>query len=153
VTVPEPLQDAPSTLTPPQTQSYRRLTQSQLGIVLALHKEGKTQVQIAEAIGCHQTSVSQALERLGVDTIELAKHRATSSAYKRVARMDAWSKKRDSIGLKAAQELNQIAGLTGTIDSKGVNVAVQVVIGMPNQPAGPDPLSLVVSSSKGESAP
>ena len=134
---------------PPDASTYTRLTQTQLGLILNLAREGKQQVQIAHMLGVHQSTIARALAKLGVDTTELAKHRAAASAYRRVARLDTWTKKRDSIGLKAAQELNQIAGLTGNADGKGVSVGIQVVIGMPNQPAGPDPLTLEVGESGG----
>lgn len=135
------LQETPACNAPP-TPAYRRLTQTDLGLILALRAEGKTQAEIAQRLDVTQQCISDALRQLGTDSLDLARHKAKASAYRRVRRLDKWTEKRDSIGLKAAQELNQIAGLTASADAKGVSVGIQVVIGMPGSPAGPDPITL-----------
>jgi DNA-binding CsgD family transcriptional regulator len=118
------------------TPKYKRLTQAQLGIILALTREGKTQTQIAQVIGCDQKAVSDALRALGTDSTELAVHRAKSSSYRAVKRLDAVVRKgSDDHAIKASSKLLEVAGVLNG-DSKGVSVGVQVIIG-----DGPDPLA------------
>ncbi len=114
----------------------KHLTQSQLGIVLALHREDKTQAEIAQALGVSQPTISLAIKRLGVDSTELAVHRAKTSAYGAVNRLAAISRKgKDQDAIKASSKLLEVAGIASS-DSKGVSVGVQVIIG-----DGPDPLA------------
>jgi predicted transcriptional regulator len=114
----------------------KHLTQSQLGIVLALSREGKTQTEIGQALGVSQAAISLALQRLGTDTTELAVHRAKSSSYSAVNRLAAISRKgKDQDAIKASSKILEVAGVLNS-DSKGVSVGVQVIIG-----DGPDPLA------------
>lgn len=53
-----PAQVATETL-PAHTPKYKRLTDDQRIAILQLEKVGKTQVQIAEALGCDQATVSR----------------------------------------------------------------------------------------------
>lgn len=50
--------------TPAYTPKYRRLQAKQLRALLALHRAGKTQVEIAQALGCSQPTVSEWLADL-----------------------------------------------------------------------------------------
>ena len=56
---------------PAHTPAYKRLTQEQIIAMLDLRKLGKTQVEIAETLGCDQASVSRALRQF-TDTTEQA---------------------------------------------------------------------------------
>jgi transcription initiation factor TFIIIB Brf1 subunit/transcription initiation factor TFIIB len=121
---------------------YRRLTLDQIKAIRDLRKLDKTQTEIAQVLGVDQKTVSRHLQALIDDSTSLATDAAKASAYRRVRRLDSWTRKRDKVGLEAARELNRIAGLT---DKAGIqaNVGVQVLIGMPGQPAGSDPLQVV----------
>jgi DNA-binding CsgD family transcriptional regulator len=115
---------------------YKRLTQAQLGIILALSREGKTQTEIAQVLGVTQPTISDAIKSLGVDSTELAIHTAKSRAYRAVRRLDAITQKgKDEHAIKASSKLLEVAGVLNG-DSKGVSVGVQVIIG-----DGPDPLA------------
>jgi hypothetical protein len=54
---------APQTRPPTHTPKYKRLTQAQLVVLFDLHKLNKTQVEIAQALGCDQASVCRALQQ------------------------------------------------------------------------------------------
>jgi hypothetical protein len=51
----EPTQTAP----PPHSPKYKRLTRADLGIVFAMHRAGKSQVEIAEHLNCNQSTISK----------------------------------------------------------------------------------------------
>jgi DNA-binding CsgD family transcriptional regulator len=141
-------------LAPRQTPEpiYKRLTHRQLGIILALSQEGKTQVQIAQTLGCDQRTVGRALQKLGTDTTELAKHEARKSAYsvaRRLTRIAVKSSDEDA-AIKAGKTLWQAAGVIQSGQQVTVNTAV--MIAQPDKPEtwGPGPSFIeakVVSSS------
>ena len=56
---------------PAHTPAYKRLTHDQLVALLDLRKLGKTQVEIAETLGCDQATVSRAIRQF-TDTTEQA---------------------------------------------------------------------------------
>jgi hypothetical protein len=114
--------------TPPETPpacgvtkapKYKRLTYQQLRIARDLYREGKSQVQIAQVLGCTQQTVSDALKALGDDTTDLAIDVAKSKAYRRVRRLSVWSETRDKLGLESTKELNRIAGIGQDAANKG----------------------------------
>lgn len=53
-------------------KDYSRLSRSELGLIVQLHKDGFTQAQIAQRLGCAQQTVSKWLSEL-VDTTDAAK--------------------------------------------------------------------------------
>jgi transcriptional regulator len=57
---------------PANTPKYDRLTSSDLGVLLKLRKDGLTQAEIAQRLGCSQGTVSKWLNNL-TDTTEPAK--------------------------------------------------------------------------------
>ena len=56
--------------TPTHEPKYKRLTHDQQLAILRLHKLGKTQPEIAQVIGCHQTSVCRWLQACDDSTAE-----------------------------------------------------------------------------------
>ncbi len=132
---------SPEQLTPearslPANLGAKHLTHAQLGIVLALNREGKTQVEIGQALGVSQQTVSRALDRLGADTTDLAVYSAKASAYRAVKRLDAVVRKgSDDHAIRASGKILEVAEVLNA-GSKGVSVGVQVIIG-----DGPDPLA------------
>ncbi len=123
----------PPKLTP--VRGYRRLTYGDLGLMLQLTAEGKTQTDIAQRFGCDQTTISQALRRLGVDSTALAKHVLRSKSYlaaRRATRL-VTSRKED-VALKASRLVLEGAGVIETAQSSFVS-QVQVTIGTAQTPA------------------
>ncbi len=57
---------------PAHTAKYSRLTRDDLDVLLAMKKAGKTQVEIAQALGCTQGTVSKWITAL-TDSTDLAK--------------------------------------------------------------------------------
>lgn len=60
---------------------YSRLSRTDIGLVYQLHKDGLTQAEIAQRLGCHQTTVSKWLKEFS-DTTEPAKAYLRGSALK-----------------------------------------------------------------------
>lgn len=112
---------------------YSRLTRAEIGSILSLARAGKTQTEIAQALGCNVSTVSRWLEKLD-DTTELAKQRLRNSA-------EALSERviRDADVDQSLEVLDRLDVLPKK-QSEGNRTGVQIVIGMPGNPAGPDPV-------------
>ena len=59
----------------------KRLTQADVGLLIQLHKEGKSQTEIAQRLDCDQAAVSRWLSKL-TDTTTIAKSYLRGSALK-----------------------------------------------------------------------
>jgi DNA-binding CsgD family transcriptional regulator len=120
----------------------RRLTQAELGLLLALRAEGKTQVEIAQRLDCDQTAVSKALKRLGQDTTQLASHHLKSRSYSIARRLTSIAEKseNDDHAIKAAKTVLAGAGVIQSGQQVTVNAAV--MIAQPGKPEtwGPEPV-------------
>lgn len=117
-----------------------RLTRAEVGALLNLHKAGKTQVEIAQALGIDQSNVSRWLDKL-VDTTELAKHTLRNSASTLAKRVVKNANVEES--LEVLDRLEVLPKRQTEARAGGVNI----VIGMPGQPAGPDPVVVDLSPS------
>ncbi len=116
--------------------AYKRLTQTDLGLVLRYLAEGLTQTAIAQRLAVSPAAISQATRRLGTDATELAKHHFRASSYKAARRTTrlVQSDKGD-VALKAARLVLEGAGVISS-GTQGVGgVQVNVVVGLPNQGA------------------
>ena len=131
---PQPTETLPA-CSPPPEPAYRRLTYQQMRIARDLSREGKSQVQIAEVLGCTQQTVSRALQAIAEDSTDLAIDAAKASAFRRARRLASWSETRDKIGLDAAKHLDNIAGL-GEKSNQINNIAIVLGVGagVPGQP-------------------
>ena len=151
---PDTLQPTPESYTDALTKREGKFTQAELGLILHLSSEGKTQVEIAQRLACSQAAISKALKRLGVDTTTLAEHHFKSRSYfvaRRLTRIAEKSEDEDA-AIKAGGKALEAAGLTGQRVSGSGAVQIQVNVGMPGQPAGPDPLTVhVEAKGAGES--
>ena len=108
------------------------LTRAEDVLILKLHAEGKSQVDIAAVIGCSQPTVSRTLAEYE-DTSILAKYRVRNSALKLVDRVIA-----DADVDQSLEVLDRIGVLEKRNVDSGRAGQVNIVIGMPGQPAGPD---------------
>jgi len=121
------------------TQGYKRVTPEIAGVIRRLRRLGKTQVQIADAIGMSQGTVSSWLRALSDDSTEdarqLAKNQALTATLKLVKQIDDTDPR---VSQGAAKGIVAIAGVTV---EQQVQVGVQVVLGGSGQPAGYDPLA------------
>lgn len=133
------LPDTPESDTPAHTSSpaatdaaYRRLTTHAKGQILRYHADGLDQTQIAQLVGCHQSTVSRCLHDLGFDSTELAQARLKASALdiaERVVKVAVDANPREA--MLAAKLAFAASGVTKEDSGAPVNVAV--VIGLPNQ--------------------
>ncbi len=131
----------PETAVGKPIRDYSRLTPADVALILKLADDGRTQTYIAQQIGCHQSSVSDVLATF-TDTREAAKrlaHNAAEKLTKRViddANVDQSLEVLDRIGVI---EKRQMDG--------GRGGSVNIVIGLPGAPAGPDPVITVEPSA------
>jgi hypothetical protein len=128
------------------TPAYKRLTHSQLGVILRLHADGRPQTAIAHALGVDQSAISLALKRLGTDSSELAKHHFKATSYRAARKVTGVleSGKPDE-RLKAAKVVLEAAGVISGANSQ-IQLGVSVVIGGAQQPAF-DSSSITVESA------
>lgn len=117
----------PETTLPQPIRDYSRLSRAELALILKLSDDGKTQVFIAQQIGCHQSTVSDVLKDFH-DTTGLAKRKAHNLALKSVLKleqsMDAAAEKGTSGPMDS---ILKIAGVLGD-ESIGPRVIVQIGI-------------------------
>ena len=116
------------------TPKYSRLTRDDLHALLAMHRAGKTQVEIAQALGCHQATVSKWIASF-TDSTDSAK------AY---LRGEALTMARNIVNKgRAADHVAALKGLSVLEESeaRGVTVLVgpggMVNFGTVNSPLSP----------------
>ena len=120
---------------------FSRLSYADTALLLKLADDGRTQMEIATVIGCSQPTVSQVLSRFG-DTRDLAKKRMNSAALKLVDRVIE-----DADVDQSLEVLDRIGVAEKRLQPTGADTKIAIVIGMPGQAVGPDPL-LTVSTSE-----
>ncbi len=103
---------------PAHTPKYSRLTRSDLGVLLKLKRDGLTQAEIAQRLGCSQPTVSKWLDQFE-DTTEHAKVFLRGSALRMAENVVKKGKARDHI-----QALKGIGVLEP--DARDINIAVGV---------------------------
>ncbi len=113
-----------------------KLSLDRVGLILALNREGKTQTLIAQTLGIDQSTVSNTLMRLA-DTRDVAKARINAAAQKLAERVVKHADVDQSLEI-----LDRISVIEKRQQQTG-HATVAVVIGMPGQPAGVDPLQVI----------
>jgi DNA-binding MarR family transcriptional regulator len=138
-----------------ESKKRLRLTQTELGIALALRAEGKTQAQIAQRLDKDQTTIGKALRRLGQDSTQLATHHLKARSYKVARRLTSIAEKsaNEAEAVKASKAVLAGAGVIQSGQQVTVNTAV--MIAQPDKPEtwGPGPVfeGAVTSTDGGES--
>lgn len=127
----------PSTVLPKSILDYSRLSRQEVGLLLKLHEAGKTQTEIAETLGCSQPSVSRWVSEL-CDTRTEAKQVLHNGAQKLAKRVVSEASVEQSLDV-----LERLEVITPRVQQDSLRTAVQINVGMPGTPAGPDPLSAV----------
>jgi hypothetical protein len=118
--------------TPPRSKTPRkpvkRLTQEEVGLVLKLSRDGLTQVQIAQRLGCDQKTVSNWLKDL-TDTTDTAKSYLRGQSLKMAQNIVRKGRATDHVaalkGLSVLQE-DRSAGLVVQIGIKDSDVQVSL---------------------------
>ena len=121
--------DTPSTR-PPLTPkpNYTRLTRSDVGVLLKLHKDGLTQMEIAKRLGCDQTTVSNWLVDLN-DTTDVAKSYLRGQGLRMAQNIVRKGLPRDHVAtLKGIGVLEDVAAQGFTVNIGIADSAVQVVL-------------------------
>lgn len=112
-------------------------------LMLSLRKQGLTQTEIAQQLNCAQSTVSRVLDDY-IDSRELAKRRAHNLALKVVTAAIEGSIVAAADGKPEAAL--EVADRLGVLEKRqqdsGKGHQVNIVIGMPGQAAGPDPIAL-----------
>lgn len=127
-TPPDALQTLSEGYGAPPDRKWDKFTQAELGLILALRAEGKTQPEIAQRLGRSQAAISKALKRLGADSTGLALHHAKAKSYavaRRLARIVEKSSDEDA-AIKAGKTLWQAAGVIQSGQQVTVNNAIVV---------------------------
>lgn len=136
-----PLHRMPATDLAKPIRDRSHLTRSEVALLLKLHEAGKTQVEIAQILGCSQPSVHGWLEKFR-DTRTEAIYTARSGAQKLVERVLKQANVEESL-----EVLDRIDVLPKKQRESSGN-QLNVIIGMPGQPAGPDPVVIDLSPAK-----
>jgi hypothetical protein len=104
----------------------KRLTQAEVGLLIQLHKDGKTQQQIAQLLGVTQQAIAKWLDNV-TDTTETAKLYLRGSALRMAQNIVAKGRAADHVaalkGLSVLQE-ERAAGLVVQIGIKDSDVQV-----------------------------
>ena len=124
--------------------AYRRVSHQQLTLIFQLADAGRSHLQIAQGVGVHPSTVSRTLEKYA-DTRVLAKRIAFNAAAPLMERV-----LRDSDVNQALEVLDRTEALPRRIVDTGANTRVNIVIGMPGRPAGPDPFAELRQEVNGE---
>ncbi len=119
-------------------RDYGRLSRAEVASLLSLSDAGKSQVEIAQILGCDQSNISRWLSKLR-PTTDLAKHRLQNAALELTERLIESADAEQSL-----EVLDRLDVLSKKRDN-GAQSGVQVFIGMPSQPIGPDPLTIDLS--------
>ena len=119
---------------PKPIRDYSRLSRTEESLILQLHAEGKTQVAIAQVLGCSQPTVSAVLKAYS-DTKFLAKRVLDNSAIALAERVVKHANVAESLDV-----LERIDVIAPKKQDAGRSGQVTIVIGMPGQPAGPEPI-------------
>jgi transcriptional regulator with XRE-family HTH domain len=127
--------------TPERIRDYSRLTQAEIGLALRLIEAGKTQTQAAEIIGCCQSTISRLVLDF-TDTRIAAKARLANASLK-VTEAAIEGSVIAAAGGKPEAALEILDRLEVAVKRQpdgGRGSQVNIVIGMPGQPAGHDPI-------------
>jgi predicted transcriptional regulator len=131
---------------PKRIGDLSQLTDADRALILTLAQRETSQTEIARIVGCHQTSVSRWLSQFE-STVTVARKRALNRALEVVdAAFDGAVKAAKDGKPEHAMELADRVGAVLKRQAEASSSQVQIVIGMPGQPAGPAPVfSSVVS--------
>jgi len=114
---------------PTSTPKYRRLTASDVGVCLKLRRDGLTQVQIAQRLGCSQKAVSEWLDKCE-DSTEASKVYLRGQALRMAQNIVAKGRAADHVktleGLEVLSNQEVRGGLTIVV---GGSAQVQVNVG------------------------
>lgn len=126
--------DACSPAEPKPIRDYSRLSYTEIGLALKLREDGLTQTQIAQRLGCSQPTISTLLSELS-DTRQIARLKLNNGAVKLAERVLAQADVDQSL-----EVLDRLEVATKRQADSGRGNQVNIVIGMPGQAAGPDPV-------------
>lgn len=113
---------------------YARTSRATEGLILKLSEAGKTQTEIAAIVGVNQSTVSRTLSEL-TDARYLAKailHRGATKLAERIVK--------DANVAESIEVLERIEVIKPKQQADSGGGRVQILIGMPGQPAGPLPV-------------
>ena len=128
-------QTLPDSQPPATIGHWRKLTATDIGYALKLLDEGKPQLEVAQRLHVHPSTICRLVKDLGHDTSDIAKRYLKSSAITAARRSVAIARKgKDEHALKAARLVLEGAGVIDSPQAVG-NTRVTVVVGLPQQPA------------------
>ena len=111
---------------PAHTPKYERLTRADLDVLLAMKKANKTQVEIAQALGCSQGTVSKWLNAL-TDSTDVAREYLRGKALHMAKNVVRKGQARDHIqalkGLRVLEDDNRDVKIAIGISLPGLTFA------------------------------
>lgn len=116
----------------PPREAGERLTETDEALILELSRAGLTQERIATQIGCHQSTVSRTLAEYD-DSRPLARKYLEAKALAMTRRFVEEAKPEAVLRM-----LGKLDVVRDDVAPRAV-AAVQVIVGTPGHPAGPDP--------------
>lgn len=119
---------------------YSRLTPADISLILKLRDADKTQTEIAAVIGCSVSSVCRCLQDFA-DTRLTAKAKLQNAALRLTERVI-----QDADVDQSLELLDRIGVAEKRQERTGATQGVQIVIGMPGQPAAQPPVLSITSS-------
>ena len=124
---------------PSRSTKHKGVTTTDIALMVQLAEEGKTQAEIAQRLGLSQPTVHYHLSQFAKPTRELAERLMDASLLNDAQRLnDIAEKGAADEAIKAIKLKWQARKMVDDAKSNS-NIGIQVVIGMPGQPAGPDP--------------
>jgi len=105
---------------------YSRLSRDEINSLIALHKAGKTQTEIAQILQCSVPTVHEWVHKL-TDTTDFAKLRARNLAARAVDKLDEAMDEAALKGRSAPQEA--ILKLAGLLEQDTTRAGVTVIVG------------------------
>ena len=124
---------SPGLTKPADTPSYKRLTDSERALIVKLHDDGLTQVDIAQRLNRSQSTISDVLAAF-VDTTQIAKRYLAASALRMAENVVERGLPRDH---------NQaLAGIGVLKDESGTKVQIAVGVSLPGLPTQSEGLQI-----------
>ena len=106
--------------------NYSRLSRQDEALILKLSDDGKTQTDIAQLIGCSQSTVSVVLNEF-LDTRSLASKKANNLSLRAVLKLEESMNPAAESGKSGPMEaILKMAKLLGSEDGAGPKVIVQI---------------------------
>ena len=134
----------PALTEPERTPDYTRLTPTDVALILRLSNEGRQQIEIAQVIGCHHSTVSRCLAEFSCTRV-MAQARLANAADRFATRVIEYASVDQSLEM-----LDRLDVANRKRDETRGDTKVQILVGMPGSPLSlPQVVTVSDSAPKG----